>query len=212
MTRTLLVFGDSNSHGTPPIVNRGRYERYARNVRWPGVTAAALGDEWCVVEEALPGRTTQFDDPVMGPQMNGRLGLRIALQSHGPIDLLAIMLGTNDAKKRFNATPETITAGLAGLVDLARSDEYQLRHHGFDVLVICPPPVEEAGVLAGDFLDGPAVSRGLPAMLADYCARRGVAFLDAGRLISVSDVDGVHLTPESHAVLGRAVAEKITGL
>ncbi len=212
MTRNILVFGDSNSHGTPPIVNRGRYERYARKVRWPGVMAEALGEDYCVVEEALPGRTAQFDDPVMGPHMNGRPGLRMALQSHGPLDLLIIMLGTNDAKKRFAASAEMITAGIAGLVDIAMSDEYQLRHHHFDVLVICPPPVKEAGLLASEFIDGPAVGEALAPMLEAYCARRGVAYLDAGTLIATSEVDGVHLTPESHRTLGLAVAEKLRTL
>ena len=115
MSRTLLVFGDSNSHGTPPIVTPGEYYRFDAAIRWPRVLARALGDDWCVVEEGLPGRTTQFDDPVMGAHMNGQTGLRIALESHGPLDLLVIMLGTNDAKTRFNPTPERIVAGLAGL-------------------------------------------------------------------------------------------------
>ena len=212
MPRTLMVFGDSNSHGTPPISERGVYARYERATRWPGVAAQALGPDWTVVEEGLPGRTTQFDDPVMGAHMNGRIGLRIALQSHGPIDVLAIMLGTNDAKKRFNASPELITAGLAGLVDVALSDEYQLRHGGFSVLVICPPPVVETGVPEGEFADGAAVSEALPPMLGAYCSKRGVAFLDAGALVAVSPVDGVHLEPDAHGVLGRAVADKVAGM
>lgn len=212
MTRTLLVFGDSNSHGTPPIATRGLYERYPAGTRWPSVAAAALAPEWELVDEALPGRTTQFDDPVMGAHMNGRTGLRIALQSHGPLDLLAIMLGTNDAKKRFAATPELITAGIAGLVDLATSDEYQIRHGGFSVLVICPPPLREAGLLAGEFQDGAAVSQALAPMLEDYCARRGVAFFDAGTVIAVSELDGVHFAPEAHVALGQAVAAAVRAL
>ena len=98
MTRTLLVFGDSNSHGTPPIVTAGEYFRFDAAIRWPRILERALGEGWCVVEEGLPGRTTQFDDPIMGAHMNGQTGLRIALESHGPIDLLVVMLGTNDAK------------------------------------------------------------------------------------------------------------------
>jgi len=212
MTRTLLVFGDSNSHGTIPIETRGEYRRYGRDSRWPGVAARLLAPDWEVVDEALPGRTTQFDDPVMGAHMNGRIGLRIALQSHGPIDRLAIMLGTNDAKKRFDASPELIIAGIAGLIDIALSDEYQIRHDGFDLLVICPPPVMEAGVLKGEFQDGTAVSQALAPMLGDYCEKRGVAFFDAGSVISVSPVDGVHFTPESHVVLGEAIAGAVRGM
>ena len=87
------------------------YRRYGEDSRWPRVAGAALGAGWTIVEEGLPGRTAQFDDPVMGAWMNGQMGLRIALASHGPIDWLAIMLGTNDCKTRFGGRPETITAG-----------------------------------------------------------------------------------------------------
>lgn len=212
MTRTLLVFGDSNSHGTTPIVTPGEYRRYGPDTRWPRITAAALGTDWEVVEEGLPGRTTQFDDPVMGAHMNGRIGLRIALQSHGPIDLLAIMLGTNDTKTRFEPTPERITAGIAGLIDVALSDEYQTRHDGFGVLVICPPPVIETGPIAGEFIGATAVSRDLPGPLKAHCTARGVHFFDAGKIIGASQQDGVHFEPDGHRALGEDLAEFISAL
>lgn len=212
MAHTLLVFGDSNSHGTPPIVTRGEYLRYDASIRWPQVVARALGAGWTVVEEGLPGRTTQFDDPVMGAHMNGQTGLMIALHSHGPIDLLVIMLGTNDAKTRFNPTPERIVAGIAGLIDIALSEPIQTRHDGFEVLVICPAPVEEVGPIAGEFVGGAAVSASLAPPLAAHCATRGVAFLDAGTVVEVSAQDGVHLEPDAHQALGAAVARFIEAM
>ena len=212
MSRTLLVFGDSNSHGTPPIVTPGEYLRFDAAIRWPRVMGRALGAGWDVVEEGLPGRTTQFDDPVMGAHMNGQTGLRTALESHGPIDLLAIMLGTNDAKTRFNPTPERIVAGVAGLVDIALSDTMQSRHDGFEVLVISPPPVEEVGPIAGEFLGGAAVMSGLARLLAAHCAARGVAFFDAGTVIEVSGQDGIHFEPEAHQALGAALARVVADL
>lgn len=212
MARNLLIFGDSNTYGAMPLEKMGVFGRFDANTRWPAVVAQALAPEWDVVAEGLPGRTTQFDDPVMGAHMNGRIGLKIALESHGPIDRLAIMLGTNDAKKRFFASPDLITAGVAGLVDMAMRDEYQMRHNGFDVLVICPPPVVETGVLVGEFQDGAAVSRALAPMLRDYCAKRGIGFFDAGEVIAVSQIDGVHFDADAHQALGAAVAEAIENL
>ena len=74
MTRTLLCFGDSNTHGTPPIVTRGEaYRRFGADTRWPRVAASMLPG-WEVVEEGLPGRTTQFSDPVMGAHMDDARG------------------------------------------------------------------------------------------------------------------------------------------
>lgn len=208
----LMTFGDSNTHGTPPITNRAEYRRYGRDTRWPVLAQSALGPEWDLVEEGLPGRTAQFDDPVMGDFMNARRGLRMALQSHGPLDVLTIMLGTNDVKTRFGATPEMVAGGVAGLVDLANSADLQLRHGGFRILLICPPPVVETGLLKGEFQGAAVKSAALPPLYAEIAAARGAAFLDAGRVIATSPVDGIHFEPEAHAALARAVAGAVAAL
>ena len=207
---TILTFGDSNTHGTPPMTDRVLRARHGRDIRWPQVMARSLG--WDIVEEGLPGRTTQFDDPVMDGLMNGYPALRQALQSHGPLDVLTIMLGTNDVKTRFGATPEQVMAGIAALLDLAVGAEMQDRQGGFRVLLICPPPVQEAGVLAMDFWGAAAKSRALAPLYAALAASRGVGFLDAGKVIEVSPVDGVHFDAAAHLALGAAVAEAVRGL
>ncbi|MFN4153985.1 MAG: SGNH/GDSL hydrolase family protein [Paracoccaceae bacterium] len=205
----LMTFGDSNTHGTPPIVTRGEYHRFGPEVRWPQVCWRALGAAWELAEEGLPGRTAQFADPVMGAHMNGQDGLKIALQSHGPLDVLTIMLGTNDVKARFSATPEAVTAGVAGLVDIALSLEMQARHGGFRVLLICPPPVVETGPIGGEFLGAATRSVGLAPRYQALAEARGIGFLDAGAFIAVSQQDGIHFEPEAHAALGLAVAQAI---
>lgn len=208
----LLTFGDSNTHGTPPMADRLTYARFDTATRWPRVAQAALGPEWELVEEGLPGRTAQFDDPVMDGMMNGHPALRQALQSHGPIDVLTLMLGTNEVKTRFGAGPEVVMAGMAALLDLATGIELQTRHGGFKVLLICPPPVQEVGVLAVDFWGAAAKSRALPPLYAALAASRGVGFLDAGTVIETSTLDGVHFDAGAHGKLGRAVAGAIAAL
>jgi lysophospholipase L1-like esterase len=160
----------------------------------------------------LPGRTAQYDDAVMGAHMNGQPGLKIALQSHGPIDALTIMLGTNDVKACFGASPEAITGGIAGLLNIALSIEMQERHGGYKVLLICPPPVEEAGCLAGVFFGGRARALALPPLYHALAGAMGVGFLDAGEVLTVSPVDGVHYDEAGHTALGRAVAEAVARL
>lgn len=206
----LMTFGDSNTHGTPPIVDLGAYRRFDAATRWPVLAARALG--WELVEEGLPGRTAQFPDPVMGAHMNGQDGLKIALQSHGPIDVLTIMLGTNDVKARFGAAPELVTGGLASLLDIAQSPEVQTRHGGFRILVICPPPVLEQGPIADQFYGARARSLALPPLYAALASARGCGFLDAGQVIEVSPQDGVHFEPEAHAALAQAVAAALRAL
>ena len=208
----LLTFGDSNTHGSQPIPPDGTRARLGPSDRWPGVAAAALGPEWRLIEEGLPGRTAQFPDPVIGPHMDGRIGLRIALMSHAPFDVLAIMLGTNDVKARFCATADAVAGGIAGLLDIALHADTLVRTGPFKVLLIAPPPVEEAGVLAGEFWGGAAKSRALAPILEQLAAARGVGFLDAGQVIRVSPVDGVHYGPAEHAGLGAAVAAAVRAL
>lgn len=212
MTRTLLTFGDSNTHGTAPMKARGDVGRFGPETRWPRVTASALGAGWHLVEEGLPGRTTQWDDPVMGAHMNGQEGLKIALASHRPVALLAIMLGTNDLKTRFQPSAARIAAGVAGLLDLALHRDIAPLHPGMTVLVICPPAVREVGPIRGEFIGAQAHGPGLAPALATLAEARGVAFFDAGAVIETSEVDGVHFDPEAHQVLGEALARVIGGM
>ena len=200
----MLCFGDSNTHGTPPIIELGEYRRFDAATRWPTRAAQSLG--WELVEEGLPGRTAQWGDAVMGPHMNGIEGLKIALQSHGPIDWLVLMLGTNDVKARFSASPEQITGGIAALLDIAQSPELQARHGGFRILLICPPPVLEQGPITDQFFGARRRSLELPPLYRALAEARGLTFLDAGKVISVSPQDGVHFEAEAHAVLADAVA------
>ncbi|ROU02880.1 SGNH/GDSL hydrolase family protein [Histidinibacterium lentulum] len=208
----LLAFGDSNTHGTLPMSGRGDLGRLGPADRWPGVCAAALGPDWTVIEEGLPGRTSQFEDPVMGVHMNGRTGLRIALDCHRPLDVLVIMLGTNDLKSRFQPGVGRIAAGLAGLLDMALSDETQEKHDGLRVLLVCPPPVREVGALRGEFLGAEEAAQGLAEQLDRLASGRGCGFLDAGGVIEVSEVDGIHFGAEAHGRLGRAIAEAVQRL
>lgn len=204
----ILCFGDSNTHGTPPMTVAGEYARFDSATRWPTRMAAALG--WELVEEGLPGRTAQWGDAVMGPIMNGIDGLKIALQSHGPIDWLVIMLGTNDAKARFGASAEAITGGIAALLDIAQSPEMQTRHGKFRVLLICPPPaMEGVGPIADQFYGAHHRGLELPGLYKRLAQARGVAFLDAGQVIAVSPQDGVHFDAASHAALAKAVADAL---
>jgi lysophospholipase L1-like esterase len=203
----VMCFGDSNTHGTPPITELGRYERFGGGQRWPSLLT---GHE--VIEEGLPGRTAMYDDPVMGAHMNGQAGLKIALESHGPIDVLVLMLGTNDVKARFTSTPEQVVGGIASLLDIAQHRLMQERHGGFQTLLICPPPVVEVGPIRHEFWGGAARSAALPPLYQALAKARGIGFLDAAAVIAVSPIDGVHFGIEEHAKLATAVQEKLVDL
>lgn len=202
---TLLCFGDSNTHGTAPMHSIDDRRRFGPDTRWPVRAAEKL--DWTLIEEGLPGRTAAFPDPVMGAHMDGTEGLKIALESHIPIDWLTIMLGTNDAKARFGASPERILGGIACLLDIAQDSERQARHGGFRILLIAPPPVIEVGAIRDQFWGARARGLELGPMIGALAAARGCAFLDSGKVIEASPVDGVHFEAEAHLALGAAVAE-----
>lgn len=207
--RTVLLFGDSNTHGTMPIAALGDRGRHPEASRWPGVLAARLGPAWRVIDEGHPGRTTLHDDPIEGPHKNGLKALPALLESHGPLDLVAIMLGTNDLKARFAVGPGDIAASVEKLILAVRASTAGPDGAAPAVLAIAPAPILEAGCLAEFYAGGAAKSRRLGAAIAEVAARQSVPFLDAGAHIEVDPLDGVHFGAAAHAALGAAVAEAI---
>lgn len=210
--RVVLCFGDSNTHGTAPMASLQEMGRFGRAERWPGVLAAELGAGWHVIEEGHPGRTTVHPDPVSGMHKNGVAVLPAPLESHRPVDLVVIMLGTNDLKARFQVPPVEIAVSIERLVLTVKQSFCGPGEGAPALLVVCPPPVLEAGCLAEIFGGGAAKSERLAGFVAAVAARHGAAFLDAGGIIVSSPVDGVHFDVAEHGKLGRAVAGAIAAM
>ena len=190
-TRTLLCYGDSNTHGTKPLRAPGVLERFDEAERWPGIVREQLGAGWRVIEEGLPARTTVHDDPIEGRHKNGLHYLRPCLESQLPVDLLVLMLGTNDLKTRFGLSPADIAAGIEVLLR-----EVAACAAGPDggmpaLLVMAPVPILEVGFLGEIFAGGAEKSRELAPRYAAVAERHGARFLDAGASVAVSAVDGV---------------------
>ena len=211
-TRALLCYGDSNTYGTPPMATLGEMRRLDRAQRWPGGLAAALGSGWQVIEEGLPGRTTVHPDPIAGPYKNGLAVLPAVLESHAPLDLVVLMLGTNDLKARFAVPPVEIAESVGKLVLCIRQSFTGPAGAAPRVLLLCPPPVAEAGCLAEIFAGGAAKSARLRDYYAAIAARFDVAFLDAGSVIASSAQDGVHFDAAAHRTFGDAVARAVAEL
>lgn len=209
MTRTVMIFGDSNTHGTPPMAALGEVGRFDRATRWSGHFARALAPDWEVVEEGQPGRTTVMDDPIEGPHRNGLTVLPALLETHRPLDLVLIMLGTNNLKLRFSQNAGDIALSLDRLIGVVRGSNAGPGGGVPDVMIVAPPPIRECGCLAGIFEVGAAKSRDLGARMAEVAARAAVPFVDAGPLVAVSDVDGIHYDAAAHGPLGQALARAV---
>lgn len=204
--KTILCYGDSNTHGTLPLAVLGERRRLGPDARWPGVLGAELGPDWRVIEEGLGGRTTVHPDPVAGVHKNGLAVLPAILESHRPLDVVVIMLGTNDLKRRFQLPAVEIGECVAQLVLTTLRSECGPDGRAPEVLLVAPPPVIEAGVLAEIFAGAGETSKRIGPVFAEVARRLGVGFLDAGGVICSSPVDGVHFDAAEHGKLGRAVA------
>ncbi len=206
--RTVLCYGDSNTHGHATVDCPDG--RYGPTERWTGVLRAALGPEWMVIEEGLGGRTTVSDDPIEGADRNGKTYLYPCLMSHKPLDVIVIMLGTNDLKARFNKTAWEIAAGVGVLVDIVRTAAAGRDQGVPEILVVSPPPTcDSFATYAEMFIGAPPKSHRLAAEYGRMAAERGVHFFDAGSVIKSSPVDGIHFDPQAHAALGKAIAAEI---
>lgn len=200
----ILCYGDSNTHGTPPMRNLADQGRHAYGRRWPDIMAGHLGPDHRVIDEGLPGRTTVHDDVIEGGMRNGLTTLSAVLHSHRPIDVLILMLGTNDLKHRFSVTAFEIARSVERLVLAARAEGVVN-----DIVIVAPVPVREEGSLREVFSGAEARQAGLTEFLADCAARLGCGFFDAGQHAQVSPEDGVHLTEAAHAAIGAALADMV---
>ena len=200
---TVVCYGDSNTHGADPIT----HGRFPRDVRWPGVLASELGDAAAVIEEGLNGRTTLWDDPYVDFR-NGKPYLLPCLRSHQPVDVLVLMLGTNDLKTIFGRAPHEIAAGAGALVDLALTSGTGPDGGAPAVLLVAPPRLGETtdrSELWG-FGEARLTSEALPRLYRNVAELKGVPFLDAAALVGADPADGVHLGADAHAILGHAIA------
>jgi lysophospholipase L1-like esterase len=195
--KNILCFGDSNTWGYIPGTEM---ERFAFEKRWPGILQAKLGADYHIIEEGLCGRTTAFDDPTFLDR-NGAKHLPMLLDSHMPLDIVIIMLGTNDLKHyyRFNAYDIAIGAGF--LVDIVKQ-----RQPDAKTLLVSPPHAVESPQPFGHKFDGaPEVSLGFAEAFREIAEDQQIGFLDAARVVTCPDTDGVHLDEGNHQALAEAI-------
>ena len=216
MKKHIVCLGDSNTHGycADPADCADGGIRYNESERWTRRLQSLLGGEYLVIEEGLSGRTTCFDDPIH-EGLSGLDYIYPCLKSHEDVDLLIIMLGTNDTKDRFYASAACIGIGMARLVKKAQATECWGGKKP-NILVIAPPPIGEGmyGAACAATMGTLCVekSRELAKYYEEQCKLIGCHFLDAGALgCEFNTVDYMHLTNKGHETLAKGLAERIAG-
>lgn len=210
--KNILCFGDSNTWGfIPESITESYPRRHPHDVRWTGVLARELGEGFRIIEEGQNGRTTVHDDP-FALVRNAKAVLPALLESHKPLDLVVLMLGTNDLKNVFGVSPSEIAAGAKILVQTVLGSDAGLAAKPPRLLLMCPPTIGQLSHLPdleAKLTDAQARSQQLPKHYEAVAATLGCAYLNTQEIITPSPVDGIHLDAAAHQKLGKAVAEKI---
>ncbi|MEM9223067.1 MAG: SGNH/GDSL hydrolase family protein [Pseudomonadota bacterium] len=213
-TKNILVFGDSLTWGWKPVEPIVPTVRHDVDDRWTSALSEALGDGYELVVEGLSGRTTNIEDP-NDPKLNGSDYLPAAMASHEPLDLVIIMLGTNDTKTYLKRTPFEIGLGMGELINIVHESPYWdwTDYPSPEILVISPPPLADKidPLAAGIFEGSKEKTLALPAVYESIATAAGEHFFDASTVIGADGigVDGIHFTADANRALGTAVAEKV---
>lgn len=208
MEKTRIVcYGDSNTWG----YNAETGLRYPDDVRWTQLLAERLGSMFQICEEGLSGRTSVFDDPLY-EGLNGLTPLVPILGSHNPIDLLIVMLGTNDCKQRFNATAQNIADGIRRLIQKAQSQAVWRRQPR--ILLVAPIQIGREiytvpRINEGMGADCAEKSWQLPDLLQATAVECNCHFLDANAVVTANSVDFMHFDEASNKRFSNYLADWI---
>jgi len=203
--KTVLCYGDSITWGKNPADEK----RMSADERWTGVLGNGLGNDYSVIEEGLPGRTTVWDDPVSGVYKNGLNYLIPCLDSHRPIDLCILMLGTNDLKKRFSLSATEIARGITVLVEVIKKSETGPEGTAPKILLLAPPQIIKSSKFSDEFRNSYNKSQKLPDYYAKIANDYSLEFIDTSKIIVASELDGVHPDVSEHLKFGNAVLKKV---
>ncbi len=202
--KTILCYGDSITWGSDAETGLRR----AYEDRWTSVLQKGLGHGVRVIPEGLRGRTTAYDEHLADCDRNGARILPTVLYTHAPLDLVIIMLGSNDMKPAIAGSALAAMQGMRRLISLVQVNA--LRDGSTEppaILVVAPPPLCETAdpEFSAMFAGGVEQSKMLASFYADLADESGCGFFDAGSVAKTTPVDGVHLDAENTRAIGRGL-------
>ena len=212
----ILVFGDSNSWG---YTDKDQGKRY--NNRWPIILSKKLnnlGIKSHIHEDCLPGRTTNISDPIDGDHFNGASVFKSTLLAHSPIDLILLMLGTNDLKKRFNREPVDVGLGIKELINISKSTNSGKGswhdENKSELIVITPPTLsikcsDKNWINYDDWINAYEKSKKLQSVFKKICLSENVEIIDSNNYVETSELDPIHWSKESHHKFGKGISKAI---
>lgn len=210
--KRILCYGDSNTRGRVP--SSMWTERYQSTIRRTGALQNLLGDDYEIIEEWLWARTTMFDDPRPEfPERNGLSTLPIILESHLPLDLVILMLGTTDTKEMLNISSEMTAEWMRKLIKTTKNYKILKWSSAPKILIIVPPIVNEQWIVASSLFKWSTVkSNELIELYKKVAEDENVLYLDPTKEIQVNEKDWVHIDSDNHLKLAKLIHEIILSL
>ena len=213
--KTIVCYGDSNTWGYMPKREHPEItanNRFPWGVRWTSRLQIALGHDYHVAECGVNGRTTMFDCP-LAEYRNGLKDIDVCIQSQHPVDLVIIMLGTNDTKTFFGMNAYMIAKGAERIIERIRQGGYGPDGKCPEILLMSPihlHPNMRNEWLSEEFGEQSLkVDAELGSHLGEIAKAQGVHFLDAGEFITADPGDGIHMNADGHALLAEKVTAKV---
>jgi lysophospholipase L1-like esterase len=207
--KNILCFGDSNTWGYDPATQT----RFPREIRWTGVLQNLLGDNYYVIEEGLNGRTTNVDEKQeygLGYFRKFRSAidlLPVLIETNSPIDLVIVMLGTNDLKSNFNRSANDIASDMKLVCQNIISNEY---FNSKSVVLISPTHIEEnSDTILDSFVDTNHKAVALAPLYKTIAEELAIDFLDAADFVKINTIDGIHWDAYQHNDFALALCDKI---
>ena len=208
--KSILAFGDSLTWG----FMAGQWTRHKFEDRWPNVLAAGLGGKARVIEEGMNGRTTVFPDPTDIAERNGAVALPMLLTTHQPLDLVIIMLGTNDIKYANRCRAFDASMGMTRLIEITQRFPWIKTASPPQILIMSPPALCKTDDEWFNDLWGHAIAESK--LLAKHYKRvaeeMGVHFFDAASVAKADPTDGGHLDAENTKAIGTALVPVVRGI
>lgn len=207
--KNILCYGDSNTYG----LKSDLVSRYERHERWTGILQERLGSEYYVIEEGLGGRTTVWDDPVE-EHKNGKTYLLPCLESHKPLDLVILMLGTNDLKLRFSVSSFDVGSAMENLVKTILKSEAGRNQAAPEILLITPVPIRSVGNRDLDRMLQGAVtkSRELASYYERIARQYQIHYLNPEGQVELNEQDGIHYTLKGHQEMAELIQKMVCGI
>ena len=207
--KNILCFGDSNTWGYDPATQT----RFSKDIRWTGVLQQLLGSKYNVIEEGLNGRTTNVNekqDHGLGyfrPFRSAMDLLSVLIETNSPLDLIIVMLGTNDLKTNFNQSSEMIAKNMRLVCESIIDNDY---FQSKSIILVSPTHInEESPNLLDSFIGTTQASQSFSNSYRKISDALNLHFVDASESVKTNKIDGLHWDSKQHSDFANSLFNKI---